>query len=114
MSENPQPLPSKVTFSFKKAPDYRIYPATGAWGGPTIDQRHLLMNISIDHPTLPSYTAHSVDEGGKIDLQHITDSASASDLERELLCGILLDKGTAKVLGQWLIDNAEKLMGEPK
>ncbi len=102
------PEPQKITVSFRKSPDYRIYPATGAWGGATPDG-HILMNIIVEHATLPSYQTFAVQEGGRIDHTQPLDSVATGDGERDVLCGIMFSVSTARAVAQWLNNHADKL-----
>lgn len=102
----------KITMSFRKSADYKLYPAGNAYIAPTIDGTKLLVNFTIDHPSLPSYQTYPINEKGIIDMNTVIDSTSAGELEKEILCGILLTTQDAKSIGQFLVNWADKLMGK--
>jgi hypothetical protein len=104
----------KITMSFKKSPEYKMYPAGGAWVAPTIDGNKLVVNFIIDHPSLPSYQTFPISEEGVIDLKNVIDSTSAGELEREILCGILLTPEDAISIGRFLTENGERILGMKK
>jgi len=101
--------PKKLTVTFKKAPDYKIYPATGSWGGPTPNGQ-ILINFVVDHAAVPSYTTHDVGESGQFNLAVPSEITSSGDLNKEILCGVLLTPADALSIAAWLKANAEKLM----
>jgi hypothetical protein len=103
--------PSKLSISFRKAPDYRLYPATGAWGGPTPDGQ-ILMNIFVEHGALPSYQTFKVNDEGRVNLNEVLESAAAGDGERDVLCGIVLTPTNAKKIAEWLNNHADRILSK--
>jgi hypothetical protein len=109
---SPEPSdPSKAVFtiSYKKAHDYKIFPCSGVWGGPSPDATKLIVNLMVEHRSIPSYETFDIGEGGNIDLTRIKDSVSAGNMERELVCGILLTSEDARSIGAWLINHANEM-----
>ena len=104
--------PTEIMVTFKKAPDYKLYPATGAYGGPTTD-RNIVMHITVEHASIPSYQKLAVSEAGQINLQQPLETVAAADAERTLLCGIVMSPQTARAVGDWLMKNADLLLGDP-
>ena len=105
MPEQPE---KKFTIIGKRAPDYKIYPAGIIYGGPTPDSQSILMNVCVDHSAFPNYTQHQIVDG-RVDMSVVQDQAMVGDVEREILCGILLSTDQAKKLVGWLAQNLEKI-----
>ncbi len=100
--------PTKITVSFKKSPDYKLYPVSGAWGCPTTDG-HILMNLMLEHAAMPNYQTLPVAEDGSVNTAEPIESVAAGDGEREILCGIVVAPHTARNLAKWLNMMADRL-----
>jgi hypothetical protein len=104
------PEENKFTIVIRRAPDFKIYPATGVYGGATPDGLGILMNICLDHGAFPNYIQHPI-EDGKVDTSTIKDQAVMGDLERELLCGLSMSLEQAKRMAFWLTQTINKIEG---
>lgn len=100
MSDN-----TKITFHFKKSPDFKTALATGIYGGPTI-QGLININFFVDRPPLPKSVSHEID-GERIGAE--VEKEVKNGLIREVHSGILLDVNTAKSVVEWLNDKIEIL-----
>jgi hypothetical protein len=101
---------TQITISFKRSPDYKLYPATGVYGGPTPDG-HILMHFMVEHAAIPSYQVIKVQEGGRVDPSQILDSVASGDGERNLVCGVVISPDTALRLAEWLQRHASQIKG---
>jgi len=99
----------KITVSYRRSNEYKVMPATGAWGGPTPDG-HLLANFFVEHASVPSYQTFPADESGKVDMRNARDSVASGDLERELMVGIVLSPTTALSVAKWLTEHAKRIL----
>lgn len=111
----PEPEPSqprKVTVSFRKSADYRIFSATDVWGGPTADRSAVFFHLAIDHFPTPSYQSFEADEQGRVNPRDVKETITSGDLEKELLCGIMLTPNVAVKIGNWLMLRGRELGGE--
>ena len=99
--------PSKRTLEvkFEKSPDFKIVPATGAWGGPT-PQGELLCNFYVEYTEIPESIKLEITDGSSEEIGKITTDV----LVRELQVGIVMRPDIAKSIGEWLIRNAEQIM----
>lgn len=107
----PDPEPQKerkVTVSFRKSADYRIYSATDLFGGPTADGAAVFFNLSIDHFPTPSYQSFVADAQGRVTQNDLKETITAGDIEKELLCGIMLMPEVAIKIGNWLVARGEE------
>ncbi len=115
MPESEQPEESqegrKVTVSFRKSPDYRIFSATDVFGGPTADGSGVFFHLTIDHFPTPSYQTFNVNDQGQVNLGTARETITAGDLEKELLCGIMFTPDVAIKIGNWLVQHGTKLKG---
>ena len=101
----------KFTIIFRRAPDYKIYPGSVIYGGPSPDLESIVMNVCIDHSAFPNYVQHRVVDG-RADLSKVDDQVVMGNVERELLCGIVLTVDQATRMCAWLtqhIENIERL-----
>lgn len=99
------------TILLKKAPDYKIIPGQTIYGGPLPDMSGVLMNVCVDHAAFPNYVTHPVDESGKVDTQTVVDQVQIANLEREMLCGIVLTLEQSKRLVNWLSMQIQNIEG---
>ncbi|MGO9480931.1 MAG: hypothetical protein ACLP05_04000 [Candidatus Kryptoniota bacterium] len=99
---------NRLTIIFKRAQDYRIYPAGLIFGGPTPDGENILMNVCVDHAAIPNYTQHPIVQG-KVNINEVVDQAVAGEIEREVLCGISISITQARRLVDWLNNNIDQI-----
>lgn len=109
--ESQEPEGRKVTVSFRKSPDYRIFSATDVYGGPTADGSGVFFHLTIDHFPTPSYQTFNVNDHGQVNLGTARETITAGDLEKELLCGIMFTPDVAIKIGNWLVQHGTKLKG---
>lgn len=102
----------KVTVSFRKSADYRIFSATDLYGGPTADGSAVFFHLTIDHFPTPSYQSFESDEHGQINLKDVKETITAGDVDKELLCGIMFTPAVAVKIGNWLVQRGQELGGK--
>jgi len=102
---------TQITISFRCAPDYKLYPATGVYGGLTPDG-HIMMHFMVEHATIPNYQTVKVEEGGAVNPTQIIDSVASGDTERNLVCGAMISPNTDLSLAKWLEQRAKSLLGD--
>jgi len=102
---------SQITISFRRSPDYKLYPATGVYGGLTSDG-HIMMHFMVEHAAIPNYQTIKVEEGGALNPKQILDSVASGDAERNLVCGVMISPNTALALADWLRQHAKSLLGD--
>lgn len=95
-------MSKNIKIYFSKTKDYKIIPATGAWGGvsPSGD---IFFDLFIDKRDNPEYLELKVDSNNK------TEEVGRGEqkLVRESQIGIILRPDKALVIGKWLIEKAE-------
>lgn len=94
-----------LNIKFTKAPDYKLVPATGAWGGPT-PQGELVCNFFVEHSDIPESIEMEIKEGSSKEIGR----SPTHDLVRELQIGIVMRPDIAKSIGKWLTQKAEEIM----
>ncbi len=99
------------TILMKRAPDYKIIPCGTVYGGPLPDASGIMMNICVDHTAFPNYVTHEVDSEGRVNAQNIIDQVQIANMEREMLCGIVLTLDQAKRMANWLNSHIDKIEG---
>jgi hypothetical protein len=99
-------MPTEVKVPFRKAPDYRLYPASGAWGGPSITSE-IIVNFYVDRVQEPDSVTLIVDEKtGAATEKPVAEIQNV----REVLVGIVLRPDIALAVGQFLVDKATLVM----
>ena len=112
---NPAPEEQrKVTVSFRKSDDYRLYPVTDVYGGTTVDGDAVFFHLTVDHFPTPSYQTFIPDSEGRINLGDVKETISAGDIEKELLCGIMLTPEAAVKIGNWLLQRGNDIIDSRK
>lgn len=99
------------TIVFRRAPDYKLYPAPIIYGGLLPDGKGILMNVCIDHFAFPSYTTHETDSDGRVNVTQSKDEVAQGEVERELLSGIYLTIDQAELLKVWLEQHINRSKG---
>ncbi|MBI3586513.1 MAG: hypothetical protein HY088_05235 [Ignavibacteriales bacterium] len=94
----------KFVIVYKKAPDFRTYPAQVIWGGPSPDGAGIVMNFGVDHVPTPNYVQHSVGPDGKVDMTKIDQIAQVGNIERELFGALFISIDEARKTAKWLMD----------
>lgn len=107
----PEEKEQKFTVVFRRASDYKIYPAQIIYGGPVPDGSGILMSLCVDHTAFPSYVQHPVDKEGRVDPLTITDQVTTGHVEREMLAGIYLTVEQAERLAVWLTNHIKQMKG---
>jgi hypothetical protein len=90
----------KVTFRFSKSATYRIVPATGVWGV-GVTNGDILCNFVVDSFVLPTEIDYKPETDDEIKRKF---AKGRNDVEKELQVGILMNKKTAKIVGEFLIN----------
>lgn len=99
-------MPTEVKVIYRKDPAYRLIPATGAWGGPSLTSE-IIINFYVDRAQEPT------------DVTLIIDQATGTAVEkplpppqnvRELLVGIVMRPDIALAVGQFLVEKANVVM----
>ena len=95
---------------YTKSLDYKLLPATGCWGGPN-PQGEIICNFWVEQQSFP------ISETIELHDQYIgvpISSEIPQESIRELSVGIVIRPDIAKNIGQWLINNADKIMSLQK
>jgi len=101
MAQTPK---KNIKVEFTKSKDFRTIAATGAWGG-LGPQGELICNFFVEKAKLLDKMTVEVDPlTGTV--KEIRDSAE-DIMEREFQVCIVMRADIAKVVGEWLIKNAE-------
>jgi len=89
----------KVKIKYIKAYDFKATLATGVYGG--ISANGLInANFFVDRVVLPQYQNVEIDENGETIGVPIDEKDA--DIAREVICSILFDLNSAKVITDWL------------
>jgi len=95
---------SKVKFIFRKAEDYKLHFANGAYGGLT-PHGDLVCNFFFEYRSLPDMETADIIEGK---LYPIESSSPEVEMIRELQTGVIMTPNEAKNLAQWLLQKVEE------
>jgi hypothetical protein len=96
-----------VSVEYKKTSDYKIVPATGAYGGPT-PQGEILCNFYIEYQLPPDSIELEINpiKGTSKEIDKVAKGSYA----RELNTGVLMRPDIAKTIGEWLIQQANAVL----
>jgi hypothetical protein len=106
--EGPIMDPTKITFEYRHAIDYRPEFVNGIWGG--FNTRGLIeMNFFTEHRDLPNKTTHSVSDDGRLEGAAETREPESDLFIRVFKQGIVVDLSTAESIYNWLGERIEIL-----
>ena len=92
----------EIKIAFKKAPDYRIVPVTGAWGGVN-PQGEIIFDLFVERLEVESVRV-KVDPG-----RPPVEIAREGEIHvRELQFGVVVRADIARSIGEWLIQKAKE------
>jgi hypothetical protein len=98
---------SKVKFSFAEDSDYKLHPATGAWGGPT-PNGEIAIHFFVELQAFPDEVEMFMDKNGN---QSEGDRKySGTEFVRRLQTGVVLRPDVALIVGEWIVNNAKSMM----
>lgn len=93
----------EIAVYYTKAKDYRMIPATGAWGGIS-PNGEVVFNIYVEQKAVPEKMILQVTEEGKAGKEK---KIGGDDYVREMQVGIVLRPDIAYSIGQFLIKHAK-------
>lgn len=99
-------MPTEVKIIYRKAPDFRLFPATGAWGGPSVNGE-IVINFYVDRAQEPESVTLLIDEKASTATEKPLPPAQNV---REVLVGVVLRPDIALSVGQWLMDKANAVL----
>jgi len=92
----------EIKIVFKKTPDYRIIPVTGAWGGVN-PQGEIIFDLFVERLEVESVRV-KVEPGRP----PVETAREGEILVRESQIGIVVRPDIARSLGEWLIKKAQE------
>jgi hypothetical protein len=93
---------AEIKIEFKKAPDYRIIPVTGAWGGIN-PQGEIIFDLFVEKLEIESVRLR-VQPG-----RPPTEMAREGQIQvRESQIGVVVRADIARSIGEWLIQKAQE------
>jgi len=97
---------TKETFKvqFSRATDYRIIPATGAWGGVT-PNGEIVFDLYVERQESPESIEIEVVDGKQVGEKRYP---QPQPIEREAQIGVVVRPDIAKAIGEFLIGMADK------
>lgn len=94
--------PQQITLFYEKNENYRLLPATGAFGGPT-PTGDIILEFFVERQTHPEKIILELDPSGPKEIKR-----EGGRLVREIQVGILLRPDRAHSIGKWLIEKANQ------
>jgi hypothetical protein len=101
-------LPKKiVNIKYKRMSDYKTIPATGAVGGAT-PQGEVMCNFFVEYKETPDLLKLEINpaDGSSKEIEKV----EKDTFVREIEIGILMRADVAKLIGEWLIEQAEVVL----
>jgi len=105
----------RIKFLFQKAPDYKLFPANGAWGGATT-RGDFILEFFVEHNTTPNYVMHEITTEGKLDKESKKDPEEPGVIlvTRELVGGVSLSIEHAKSIASFIQEKCADIEKERK
>jgi len=101
----------KIRLEYRKSKDYRYLAATGAYGGPN-PQGEIICNFYVEYQEVVDRFLYLDEKAGIIkkeeDIEDI--KGEGKKLIRELQFGVVMRPDIAKVIGEWLVIESEKVI----
>jgi len=91
-----------IKIKFRKSNDYKMIPATGAWGGLS-PNNEVVFDFFIEKHVNPEFIELEIENGKKIGEKQ----KGERTLVREAQVGIVLRPDIAYTIGKWLIEKAK-------
>jgi len=98
----------KAFINFVQADDYKLAPATGAWGGLS-PQREIIVDFYIDRRSNPVHLELRLEDGKGVEVKREPDP---QPIERFVHFGVVMRPDIARTIGKFLIENADKAFEE--
>jgi len=99
-------MPQEVKIVYRRAPDYRLLPATGAWGGPSVNGE-IVVNFFVDRVQEPDSVILVVEEHSGTGTEK---PLPPPQNVREMLVGVVMRPDIALSIGQFLVDKASLVL----
>lgn len=96
----------KVLIKYTRASDFKYIPVTGVVGGAT-PNGEILGSFFIEHSQHPEQIELTLDEKGRSVKED--EFRSEHQVTREIMIGIMLNPKSARSIGNWLVNWAEKV-----
>jgi len=97
------PKTKQVIVYYEKSDDYKLLPASGAFGGPT-PTGDIIVEFFAERPTAPQKVILEVDPTGAKEVKRV-----GGKVIREIQVGIMLRADQAHSIGKWLIEKAAQV-----
>lgn len=101
----------RVTVHYLKSNSFRVIYTEGVHGGITPNGK-IQMALYTERNPIPQQTQHSLEKVGehaaKLGTEIIDERVGREGLIREVDTEILMDAGTAKLIGKWLLEQADE------
>jgi len=99
----------RVRVEYKKTSDYKIIPATGAYGGAT-PQGEILCHFYVEYMVPPDSIEIEINPANGTSKE--IERTAEKPFIRELNTGVLMRPDIAKSVGEWLIEQANAVIGK--
>jgi len=115
MEENKK-IPKKIQYNFKRLNNYNIVNVDGIWGGATT-QGKIFIELFSDAPFEVENITHEIKNGqigAEIERSPKRTESDTVIVQRLIHTAIVMSPDTAETIGQWIINEANKLKGDKK
>ena len=106
----PADIPPKPTINYRQSADYKLFPVTGAYGGPSATGDSLICHSYLDHVDFPSEVEmeQAADQPGAF--REPQQTPRIPRIRRTLQAGIFVTPDQALVIADWLRNHALTLI----
>lgn len=99
--------PSEISIVYDKAPGKPTISATGAIGGPSPDQKSVVVHLYVESIAVPAVVTHDVAEDGTVNMAQVSSQVSRGNMVREIQATLVLSPEAAVVIGVWLANHGK-------
>ncbi len=102
---------NRINFRYVQSNEYRVATVTGVWGGPTPNSE-VFASFFCELPQPLETEAYRLTPEGGIEADPLTRTRrdeGGAWIERRIEMGLLITPDRARIIGEWLISQADKV-----
>ncbi len=98
-----------ISVKYRRSNEFKYIPATGAFGGPS-PQGEIICNFFVENQEYPEDLKLILDPDTRKVIKESGPTLSEKIIIRELQIGLVMRPDIARIVGEWLIKEADKII----